>query len=76
MQNAECRMQNAECRMQNAVSRQKQLITVFVIANAQRTREKGLIILFHEVMSHVASGTRRVYRADVMRHKSGRLNKE
>ena len=33
---------------------------------------KRLIIVFAEVMSHVASRASRVYRGDAMRHKSGR----
>ena len=38
----------------------------------RRAREKQLITVFREAMSHVASRSRRVYRADDMRHKSGR----
>ena len=37
-----------------------------------RAREKRLITVFREAMSRVASRSRRVYRADDMRHKSGR----
>ena len=37
-----------------------------------RARQKQLIVVFAEAMSHIASRTRRVYRAEVMRHKSGR----
>ena len=37
-----------------------------------RAKRKQLIVVFAEAMSHVASRTRRVYRAEVMRHKSGR----
>ena len=38
----------------------------------RRAREKGLIILFREAMSHVARKASRVYRDEVFRHKSGR----
>ena len=38
----------------------------------RRAREKRLITVFHEAMSRVANRSRRVYRADDMRHKSGR----
>ena len=38
----------------------------------RRAREKQLITVFREAMSRVASRSRRVYRADDMRHKSGR----
>jgi hypothetical protein len=75
MQNGECRMQNAECRVQSAVSRKKQLITVFFVANAQKQGEqviKRLITVFDEAMSHDASIARRVYRAEAVRHISGR----
>ena len=40
----------------------------------RRAREKQLITVFREAMSRVASRLRRVYRADDMRHKSGRDN--
>ena len=38
----------------------------------RRAREKRLITVFREAMSRIASRSRRVYRADDMRHKSGR----
>ena len=38
----------------------------------RRAREKRLITVFREAMSRVANRSRRVYRADDMRHKSGR----
>ena len=38
----------------------------------RRAMEKQLITVFREAMSRVASRSRRVYRADDMRHKSGR----
>ena len=38
----------------------------------RRAREKRLITVFREAMSRVASRSRRVYRANDMRHKSGR----
>jgi len=53
----------------------EQLITVFVVANAQKQGEqviKRLITVFDEAMSHDASIARRVYRAEAVRHISGR----
>ena len=40
----------------------------------RRAKEKGLISVFLEAMSHVASKMRRVYRAEIMRNKSGRVS--
>ena len=60
----------------------RQISTVSVISRndiasakqVRRAKEKGLISVFLEAMSHVASKMRRVYRAEIMRNKSGRVS--
>ena len=77
MQNAEYRVQSAECRVQNAEC-SEQIKTVdnrfyrSECAETRRASQKRLITVFDEAMSHDASIARRVYRAEAVRHISGR----